>query len=101
MSPASYFQPGIVQLNYRWPFVCVCARARANSYLGGIFDIEALVDKSLHQLAGKQSIMVNVYDTTNEKPISMYGSNDTGSGMCQVSTLNFGDPTRKHEMHCR
>jgi len=76
--------------------VCVCA----NSYLGGIFDIEALVDKSLHQLAGKQSIMVNVYDTTNEKPISMYGSNDTGSGMCKV-TLNFGDPTRKHEMHCR
>ena len=77
--------------------MCVCA----NSYLGGIFDIEALVDKSLHQLAGKQSIMVNVYDTTNEKPISMYGSNDTGSGRCQVSTLNFGDPTRKHEMHCR
>ncbi|XP_066307862.1 probable histidine kinase 3 [Miscanthus floridulus] len=73
----------------------------AIGYLGGIFDIEALVDKSLHQLAGKQSIMVNVYDTTNEKPISMYGSNDTGSGMCKVSTLNFGDPTRKHEMHCR
>jgi histidine kinase 2/3/4 (cytokinin receptor) len=78
-----------------------CVFVCANSYLGGIFDIEALVDKSLHQLAGKQSIMVNVYDTTNEKPISMYGSNDTGSGMCQVSTLNFGDPTRKHEMHCR
>ena len=83
--------------------MCVCA----NSYLGGIFDIEALVDKSLHQLAGKQSIMVNVYDTTNEKPISMYGSNDTGSGMCHVSplchvsTLNFNDPSRKHEMHCR
>ncbi|KAL5222527.1 hypothetical protein ABZP36_027240 [Zizania latifolia] len=73
----------------------------AIGYLGGIFDIEALVDKLLHQLAGKQSIMVNVYDTTNECPISMYGSNDTGNGMCHVSTLNFGDPSRKHEMHCR
>ena len=74
---------------------------RANSYLGAIIYIEALADKLLHEVAVKQSIMVNVYDTTNEKPISMYGSNDTGSGMCQVSTLNFGDPTRKHEMHCR
>jgi len=42
-----------------------------------------------------------VYDTTNERPISMYGSNDTGSGMYYKSTLNFGDPSRKHEMHCR
>lgn len=94
MSPASYFhfQSGIAQLSF---FIC------ANSYLGGIFDIEALVDKLLHQLAGKQSVMVNVYDTTNDIPISMYGSNDTGSGMCQVSTLNFGDPSRKHAMHCR
>lgn len=73
----------------------------AIGYLGGIFDIEALVDKLLHQLAGKQSIMVNVYDTTNEKPISMYGSNDTGGGMYHNSTLNFGDPSRRHEMHCR
>ncbi|WVZ67610.1 hypothetical protein U9M48_016663 [Paspalum notatum var. saurae] len=73
----------------------------AIGYLGGIFDIEALVDKLLHQLAGKQSIMVNVYDTSNESPISMYGSNDTGSGMCHVSPLNFGDPSRRHEMHCR
>ncbi|XP_037415443.1 probable histidine kinase 3 [Triticum dicoccoides] len=73
----------------------------AVGYLGGIFDIEALVDKLLHQLAGKQSIMVNVYDTTNEKPISMYGSNDTGGGMYHNSTLNFGDPSRRHEMHCR
>jgi histidine kinase 2/3/4 (cytokinin receptor) len=72
-----------------------------NSYLGGIFDIEALVDKLLHQLAGKQSIMVNVYDTTNEWPISMYGSNDTCGGMYHNSTLNFGDPSRRHEMHCR
>ncbi|TVU20662.1 hypothetical protein EJB05_36880 [Eragrostis curvula] len=74
----------------------------AIGYLGGIFDIEALVDKLLHQLAGKQSIMVNVYDTTNQShPISMYGSSGTCSGMCKVSTLNFGDPLRKHEMHCR
>ncbi|CAM0884394.1 unnamed protein product [Alopecurus aequalis] len=73
----------------------------AIGYLGGIFDIEALVDKLLHQLAGKQSIMVNVYDTTNEWPISMYGSNDTGGGMYHNSTLNFGDPSRRHEMHCR
>lgn len=73
----------------------------AIGYLGGIFDIEALVDKLLHQLAGKQSIMVNVYDTTNERPISMYGSNDTTGGMYHNSTLNFGDPSRRHEMHCR
>ncbi|KAK3166362.1 hypothetical protein QOZ80_1AG0044820 [Eleusine coracana subsp. coracana] len=73
----------------------------AIGYLGGIFDIEALVDKLLHQLAGKQSILVNVYDTTNESPISMYGSNVTGDDMYHVSTLNFGDPLRKHEMHCR
>ena len=80
---------------------------RANSYLGGIIYIEALVDKLLHELAFKQSIMVNVYDTTYERPLSMYGSNYTGSDMCHVSplchvsTLNFSDPSRKHEMHCR
>ncbi|VAH01286.1 unnamed protein product [Triticum turgidum subsp. durum] len=73
----------------------------AIGYLGAIFDMEALVDKLLHQLAGKQSIMVNVYDTTYEYPISMYGSNDTGSGMCHNSTLDFGDPSRRHVMHCR
>uniref|UniRef100_A0A6V7QUS4 histidine kinase n=1 Tax=Ananas comosus var. bracteatus TaxID=296719 RepID=A0A6V7QUS4_ANACO len=72
----------------------------AIGYLGGIFDIEALVDKLLHQLACKQSIMVNVYDTTNGK-ISMYGSNENNNGMYHISALNFGDPVRKHEMHCR
>nr|ABB76249.1 hybrid type histidine kinase isoform a [Oryza sativa Indica Group] len=72
----------------------------AIGYLGGIFDIQALVEKLLKQLASQESIMVNVYDTTNESPISMYGD-DTGSGMCHVSVLNFGDPSRKHEMHCR
>ncbi|XP_072999524.1 probable histidine kinase 3 [Typha latifolia] len=69
-------------------------------YLGGIFDVEALVDKLLHQLACKQSIMVNVYDTTNGQ-ISMYGSNVTGNNIYHNSSLNFGDPVRKHEMHCR
>lgn len=74
----------------------------AIGYLGGIFDIEALVDKLLHQLACKQSIMVNVYDTTDPyNPISMYGTNVTSNGIYHNSTLNFGDPLRKHEMHCR
>ncbi|KAI0510542.1 hypothetical protein KFK09_011146 [Dendrobium nobile] len=74
----------------------------AIGYLGGIFDVEALVDKLLHQLACKQSIMVNVYDTTNsDEPISMYGANITNKGIYHKSSLNFGDPMRKHEMHCR
>ncbi|XP_038973757.1 probable histidine kinase 3 [Phoenix dactylifera] len=74
----------------------------AIGYLGGIFDIEALVDKLLHQLACKQSIMVNVYDTTKpNKPIRMYGSNMMGSGIYHCSTLHFGDPFRNHEMQCR
>ncbi|KAL6520550.1 Hexokinase-3 [Orobanche minor] len=71
-------------------------------YLGGIFDIESLVEKLLHQLASKQAILVNVYDTTNfSHPISMYGSNTSSDGMRHVSSLNFGDPFRRHEMHCR
>ncbi|KAK4399600.1 Histidine kinase [Sesamum angolense] len=71
-------------------------------YLGGIFDIESLVEKLLQQLASKQAILVNVYDTTNiSHPISMYGSNDSFDGLHHVSPLIFGDPFRKHEMHCR
>uniref|UniRef100_A0A0D9ZYG8 Protein kinase domain-containing protein n=1 Tax=Oryza glumipatula TaxID=40148 RepID=A0A0D9ZYG8_9ORYZ len=72
-------------------------------YLTGVFDIEEHVDKLLQKLAGKeQPIMVNVYDTTtSEIPISMHRPKDKGSGMCHVSTINFGDPSRKHEMHCR
>ncbi|KAL2547212.1 Histidine kinase 3 [Forsythia ovata] len=31
----------------------------------------------------------------------MYGSNILNDGMRHVSDLNFGDPFRKHEMHCR
>ncbi|XP_051148694.1 histidine kinase 3-like isoform X2 [Andrographis paniculata] len=71
-------------------------------YLGGIFDIESLVEKLLQQLASKQTILVNVYDTTNvSQPISMYGSNNSFGGLCHVSALSFGDPFRMHEMHCR
>ncbi|CAA6659963.1 unnamed protein product [Spirodela intermedia] len=61
-------------------------------YLGGVFDIESLVDKLLHQLACKHSITVNVYDTTDPlEPISMYGSNATvgGSGVVHNSSLSF------------
>ncbi|XP_010250687.1 PREDICTED: histidine kinase 3 isoform X2 [Nelumbo nucifera] len=73
-----------------------------DGYLGGIFDIESLVEKLLHQLASKQTIIVNVYDTTNlSHPISMYGPNVTDDRLYHISTLNFGDPYRKHEMRCR
>lgn len=60
------------------------------------------MEKLLHQLASKQTIVVNVYDTTNKaEPINMYGTNVTDTGLLHISTLDFGDPTRKHEMHCR
>ncbi|KAL6983928.1 Hexokinase-3 [Sarracenia purpurea var. burkii] len=73
-----------------------------DGYLGGVFDIESLVEKLLQQLASKQTILVNVYDTTNSShPISMYGSNVSDDGLQHVSALNFGDPFRKHEMRCR
>ncbi|XP_051122112.1 histidine kinase 3-like [Andrographis paniculata] len=71
-------------------------------YLGGIFDIESLVEKLLQQLASTQTILVNVYDMTNSShPISMYGSTTSSEGLHHVSPLNFGDPFRKHAMHCR
>lgn len=71
-------------------------------YLGGIFDIESLVEKLLQQLASKQTILVNVYDITNSsRHISMYGSNAFSDGLLHVSALNFVDPFRKHEMRCR
>ncbi|GAB2297714.1 Hexokinase-3 [Dionaea muscipula] len=73
-----------------------------NGYLGGVFDIESLVEKLLQQLACKQTILVNVYDTTNvSSPISMYGSDESGEKLQHVSPLNFGDPFRRHEMRCR
>ncbi|KAM7498427.1 hypothetical protein LguiA_022841 [Lonicera macranthoides] len=71
-------------------------------YLGASYDVPSLVEKLLHQLASKQTIVVNVYDTTNKSvPINMYGSNVTETGLLHISNLDFGDPTRKHEMHCR
>lgn len=60
------------------------------------------MEKLLQQLASKQTILVNVYDTTNlSHPISMYGSNVSSDGVEHVSALNFGDPFRRHEMRCR
>uniref|UniRef100_A0A9I9DYN7 histidine kinase n=1 Tax=Cucumis melo TaxID=3656 RepID=A0A9I9DYN7_CUCME len=71
-------------------------------YLGASYDIPSLVEKLLHQLASKQTIVVNVYDTTNESaPINMYGSDFTDTGLPHISKLDFGDPLRRHEMHCR
>ncbi|MBA0686421.1 hypothetical protein Goari_014026, partial [Gossypium aridum] len=71
-------------------------------YLGASYDVPSLVEKLLHQLASKQTIVVNVYDTTNASaPISMYGTDITDTGLLHVSSLDFGDPLRKHEMHCR
>ncbi|KAL4278031.1 hypothetical protein GQ457_03G009460 [Hibiscus cannabinus] len=73
-----------------------------DGYLGGVFDIESLVEKLLQQLSSKQTILVNVFDTSNQSyPISMYGSNASTDGLEHVSHLNFGDPFRKHEMRCR
>ncbi|KAL9226411.1 hypothetical protein vseg_002229 [Gypsophila vaccaria] len=73
-----------------------------DGYLGGVFDVESLVEKLLQQLASKQKILVNVYDTTNlSNPISMYGSDVSGDDLQHVSSLNFGDPYRRHEMRCR
>ena len=60
------------------------------------------MDKLLHQLASKQTIVVNVYDTTNASaPIKMYGTDVIDTGLLHTSNVDFGDPTRKHEMHCR
>ena len=71
-------------------------------YLGASYDLRSLVEKILQQLASKQTIVVNVYDTTNmSAPINMYGSDVVDTGLLHVSSLDFGDPSRKHEMHCR
>lgn len=71
-------------------------------YLGASYDMPSLVEKLLHQLAEKQTIVVNVYETTDEiNPISMYGEDVVETGLLHVSSLDFGDPARKHEMHCR
>ncbi|GMP53691.1 hypothetical protein CsSME_00019086 [Camellia sinensis var. sinensis] len=71
-------------------------------YLGASYDVPSLVEKLLHQLASKQTIVVNVYDTTNKSaPIKMYGGDVIDTGLLQISNLDFGDPARKHEMQCR
>lgn len=71
-------------------------------YLGASYDVPSLVEKLLHQLASKQTIIVNVYDTTSQQaPIKMYGTDVADTGMLHISPLDFGDPTRKHEMRCR
>ncbi|TKY45862.1 Histidine kinase 2 [Spatholobus suberectus] len=70
-------------------------------YLGASYDVPSLVDKLLHQLASKQTIVVNVYDTTNASaPIRMYGTDVADTGLLHISSLDFGDPLQKHEMHC-
>ncbi|KAL6144010.1 hypothetical protein ACLB2K_054705 [Fragaria x ananassa] len=71
-------------------------------YLGASYDVPSLVEKLLHQLASKQTIVVNVYDTTNASYlINMYGTDVVDTGLLHISGLDFGDPQRKHEMHCR
>ncbi|XP_057955518.1 histidine kinase 2 [Malania oleifera] len=71
-------------------------------YLGASYDVPSLVEKLLHQLASKQTIDVNVYDTTNASaPINMYGPEVIDTGALHISSLDFGDPSRKHEMCCR
>lgn len=73
-------------------------------YLGGSFDVESLVDNLLGQLAGNQDIIVNVYDVTNSSDfLIMYERQYQGGDMSLVhlSKLDFGDPSRKHQMTCR
>ena len=73
-------------------------------YIGGAFDVESLVENLLRQLAGNQDISVNVYDITNSsEPLVMYGPQnpDGYMSLSHDSTLDFGDPYRKHQMNCR
>lgn len=71
-------------------------------YLGASYDVPSLVEKLLHQLASKQTIVVNVYDITNvSSAINMYGPKQIDTGLLHISGLDFGDPARKHEMRCR
>ncbi|XP_033512903.1 histidine kinase 2 isoform X1 [Nicotiana tabacum] len=85
------------------PYATPVQRINATvGYIGASYDVPSLVEKLLHQLASKQTIVVNVYDTTNKfAPIQMYGMDENDTGLLHVSNLDFGDPARKHEMHCR
>ncbi|KAL5052973.1 hypothetical protein RYX36_033655, partial [Vicia faba] len=54
-------------------------------YLGASYDVPSLVDKLLHQLASKQTIVVNVYDTTNASAhITMYGTDVVDTSLLHV-----------------
>ncbi|KAG7016696.1 Histidine kinase 4 [Cucurbita argyrosperma subsp. argyrosperma] len=73
-------------------------------YVGGAFDVESLVENLLGQLAGNQAILVNVYDVTNSSDLLvMYGHQyqDGDLSLSHESSLDFGDPFRKHLMICR
>ncbi|XP_042457231.1 probable histidine kinase 4 [Zingiber officinale] len=80
-------------------------RVKATSgYIGGAFDVESLVENLLHQLAGSQEIVVNIYDITNScEPLVLYGVHPPDGHMSSlhISLLDFGDPFRKHQMNCR
>ncbi|KAH7372669.1 hypothetical protein KP509_17G015700 [Ceratopteris richardii] len=75
----------------------------AAGYLGGAFDFESLVQNLLEQLAKKEAIIVNVYDITNSsQPLVMYGPDDfSDATSSHISSLDFGDPYRSHQMRCR
>ena len=63
-----------------------------------------IVENLLSKLAGNQDIVVNVYDVTNaSEAMVLYGppSSDDEVALLHVSTLDFGDPFRRHEMRCR
>ncbi|PHT43039.1 Histidine kinase 2 [Capsicum baccatum] len=85
------------------PYATPADRINATiGYIGASYDIPSLVEKLLQQLASKQTILVNVYDTTNKfSPIKMYGTDENDTELPWVSNLDFGDPARNHEMHCR
>lgn len=73
-------------------------------YLGGAFDVESLVENLLGQLDGNQKIVVNVYDVTNSSdPLIMYGHHyqDGDMSLERVNAVDFGDPSRRHQMVCR
>uniref|UniRef100_A0A0E0M6X9 histidine kinase n=1 Tax=Oryza punctata TaxID=4537 RepID=A0A0E0M6X9_ORYPU len=71
-------------------------------YLGASFDVPSLVERLLEQLASKQKIVVRLYDITNHTyPTKMYDSDVIASDDLHISSIDFGDPTRRHEMHCR
>ncbi|KAJ0234426.1 Histidine kinase 2 [Hirschfeldia incana] len=71
-------------------------------YLGASYDMPSLVEKLLHQLASKHTIVVDVYDTSNSSGlIKMYGTEIGDTSEEYISSLDFGDPSRKHEMRCR